>query len=114
MVPILLAALVVIGGPTVYCAVRSKEFRKFLAGAFFVSGGIQFYLYLANVSVPLLGTTFVQTPELSVKRSILHFIFFVITFYFGFISTPKYRPDHQGVRADRRPPSSAADWEPPA
>jgi hypothetical protein len=102
MVPILLAALVVIGGPTVYCAVRSKEFRKFLAGAFFVSGGIQFYLYLANVSVPLLGTTFVQTPELSVKRSILHFIFFVITFYFGFISTKiSARPS----RRSSRPPA---------
>jgi hypothetical protein len=49
----LLIALVVFGPPALYFAWRSKEFRKFLAGAFFVSGGIQFYLYLTNVSVPL-------------------------------------------------------------
>jgi hypothetical protein len=46
MIPILFTALVVVGGPTIYCAYRSREFRKFLAGAFFViSGGIQFYLF---------------------------------------------------------------------
>jgi hypothetical protein len=65
MIVILTAAVAVFGGATIVCAVRSTEFRKFLAGAFFVSGGIQFYLYLAGVSVPLLGTSFVQTPELS-------------------------------------------------
>jgi hypothetical protein len=59
-----------------------------LAGAFFVSGGMQFYFYLANVSVPLVGTSIVQTPELSGVRSILHFIFFLATFYFGFIRKP--------------------------
>jgi hypothetical protein len=37
------------------------------------------------VSVPLVGTGFVQAPELSGVRSILHCILFVITFYFGFI-----------------------------
>jgi hypothetical protein len=88
MVPILVAALVVIGLPTLYFAIRSREFRKFLAGAFFVSGGMQFYFYLANVSVPLVGTSIVQTPELSGVRSILHFIFFLVTFYFGFIRKP--------------------------
>ncbi len=51
-----LIAIVVVGLPTLYFAWRSREFRKFLAGAFFVSAGIQFYLYLAKVSVPLLGT----------------------------------------------------------
>jgi hypothetical protein len=60
-----------------------------LAGAFFVSGGMQFYFYLANVSVPLVGTSIVQTPEVSGVRSILHFIFFLVTFYFGFIRKPK-------------------------
>ena len=34
---------------------RNREFLKFLAGAFFVSSGVLFYLYLADVSVPLLG-----------------------------------------------------------
>jgi hypothetical protein len=41
-----------------------------LAGAFFVSAGIQFYLYLAKVSVPLLGTDLVLTPDVSWWRSI--------------------------------------------
>jgi hypothetical protein len=89
MVPILVTALVVFGLPTLYFAIRSREFRKFLAGAFFVSSGMQFYFYLANVSVPLVGTSIVQTPELSGVRSILHFIFFLVTFYFGFIRKPK-------------------------
>jgi len=86
---LLLTALVVLGLPTLYFAYRSREFRKFLAGAFFVSTGIQFYLYLANVSVPLLGTSLVFTPEISGLRSIPHFIFFLLSFYFGFIKTPQ-------------------------
>jgi hypothetical protein len=93
MIVIVTAAIVVIGGATVFCAVRSAEFRKFLAGAFFVSGGIQFYLYLAGVSVPLLGTNFVQTPELSRARAIVHMVFFAITFYFGFVKKPTSHPE---------------------
>jgi len=89
MVPILIVALVVFGLPTLYFAIRSREFRKFLAGAFFVSGGMQFYFYLADVSIPLVGTSIVQTPAVSGVRSILHFIFFLLTFYFGFIKKPK-------------------------
>jgi hypothetical protein len=68
---------------------RSRDFLKFLTGAFFVSGGIQFYLYLTGVSVPLLGTGFVQTPELSGVRAIPHFVFFLLSLYFGFISKPR-------------------------
>ena len=41
---------------------------------------MQFYFYLGNVSVPLVGTSIVQTPEFSGVRSILHFIFFLVTF----------------------------------
>jgi uncharacterized protein (DUF486 family) len=91
MIPVLIAAVVVLGLPTLYFAVRSREFRKFLAGAFFVSGGIQFYFYITKVSIPLVGTSIVQTPELSGVRSIVHFTFFVLTFYFGFIRKPKGR-----------------------
>ncbi len=54
-----------------------------------MSAGFQFYLYLAGVSVPLLGTDFVQTPEISGVRSILHFIFFLLCFYFGFLRKAK-------------------------
>jgi hypothetical protein len=88
VVPILAAALIVFGLPTLYFAVRSREFRKFLAGAFFVSSGIQLYFYLANLSVPLIGTDIVQTPQLSAVRSVVHFALFLVTFYFGFVKKP--------------------------
>lgn len=68
---------------------RSQVRRKFLAGAFFVSAGIQFYLYLANVSVPILGTNLVFTPKIIGLRSIPHFIFFLLCLYFGFIAKRK-------------------------
>ena len=84
-----LIAIVVSGLPTLYFAWRSREFRKFLAGAFFLSAGIQFYLYLAGVSVPLLGTNLVVTPEISERRSFVHFILFGLCLYFGFIKKPK-------------------------
>jgi len=89
MIIIFIALIIILGGVTIYFASKSRDFRKFLSGAFFVSAGIQFYLYLTGVSVPLLGTDFVQTPELSGVRSIPHFIFFLITFYFGFIKKSK-------------------------
>ena len=48
--------------------------------------------YLADVSVPLLGTSFVETPQISGGRSIVHFILFLLCFYFGFVSKPKAAP----------------------
>jgi hypothetical protein len=60
-----------------------------LAGAFFVSAGLQFYLYVADVRVPLVGTDVVQTPGVSGARSIPHFVFFLLIFYFGFIKKPR-------------------------
>ena len=89
MLYVLLVAALVWGLTTIYLAYRFREFRKFLAGAFFVSWGIQLYLYFAKVSVPLLGTNFVLTPEISGVRSIPHFIFFLLCSYFGFFSKPK-------------------------
>jgi hypothetical protein len=62
-----------------------QDVCKFLAGAFFVSAGVLSYLYLARVSVPLLGTTATQTPEMSGLRAIVHATLFVISFYFGFV-----------------------------
>jgi hypothetical protein len=50
-----IAAAVIMAVGSLYFAWRNRDFRKFLAGAFFVSSGILFYLYLADVSVPLLG-----------------------------------------------------------
>jgi hypothetical protein len=65
---------------------------KFLSGAFFVSSGILFYLYVTRVSVPLLGTRFVQTPETSGVRSIVHVVLCVTCFYLGFIRKWNSRP----------------------
>ena len=89
MLFVLVAVAIVWGLTTLYLAYRFREIRKFLAGAFFVSWGIQLYLYFAKVSVPLLGTNIVFTPEISAVRSIPHFIFFVLCLYFGFFSKPR-------------------------
>jgi hypothetical protein len=58
-------AAVAMAAGSLYLAWRSVDVRKFLAGAFFVSSGILGYLALAGVSVPLLGTGFVETPPVS-------------------------------------------------
>ena len=86
MIPYLAAAIIILGLPTIYFAVRYREYRKFLAGAFFVSSGMQFYFYLVRIPIPLAGTNAVQTPELSGIRSAIHFALFLICLYFGFFS----------------------------
>jgi uncharacterized protein (DUF486 family) len=101
MIPILISAIVVFGLPTLYFAWRSREFRKFLAGAFFVSSGLQFYFYVANLPVPLIGTNIVQPPELSAVRSAIGFVLFLLCLYFGFFSR---EPDRSlDPRGRRRP-----------
>jgi len=84
-----IAAVAIMAIGSLYFGLRNSDFRKFLAGAFFVSSGILFYLYLADVSVPLLGTGFVETPDISAGRSIVHFVLFLVCFYFGFIRRPR-------------------------
>jgi hypothetical protein len=83
MFPYLAAAIVIIGLPTIYVAVRFREYRKFLAGAFFVSSGMQIYFYLAKIPIPLMGTSAIQSPELSGVRGTIHFVLFLICLYFG-------------------------------
>jgi hypothetical protein len=73
----------------VYFFMKSVDFRKFLTGAFFVSGGIQLYLAYAKVSIPVLGTDIVQTSQLGYARGVLHLVLCLICFYFGFIKKPK-------------------------
>jgi hypothetical protein len=84
-----MAAAGIMAVGSLYFAWRNRDFRKFLAGAFFVSSGILFYLYLADVSVPLLGTGFVETPKISAGRSIVHFILFLLCLYFDFVRRPR-------------------------
>ncbi len=74
---------------TIYFVVKSVDFRKFLTGAFFVSGGIQLYLAFAKVSIPVLGTDIVQNSELGYIRGTVHLILCLICFYFGFIKKNK-------------------------
>ena len=68
-----------------------QDVCKFLAGAFFVNAGTLFYLFLARVSVPILGTGLVETPEISGLRSIVHSFLFVTFLYLGFIRKWKSR-----------------------
>jgi uncharacterized protein (DUF486 family) len=89
MITVYMAIGVIEAAVSLYFAWRYREVRKFLAGAFFVSSGVLFYLYCAEVSVPLLGTDFVETPALSGARSVVHFILFLLCFYFGWIRKPK-------------------------
>jgi hypothetical protein len=89
IVPVLLAAVTVAGLPALYLAVRYREFRKFLAGAFFVSAGMQLYFWLAGMTVPLIGTRIVQTPAVSLARGCIHSVLFLLCLYFGFFRAPK-------------------------
>ena len=101
MLPYLVGAIIVVGLPTIYLAMRHREYRKFLAGAFFVSSGMQFYFYLANIPIPLLWTSAVQSPELSAVRGTMHFVLFLICLYFGWF----FRKRH-GAQTDAGPVSA--------
>ena len=89
IIALYIVAAIIMAIGSLYFAWRNRDFRKFFAGAFFVSSSILLYLYLADVSVPLLGTSFVETPQISGSRSIVHFILFLLCFYFGFVRKPK-------------------------
>jgi hypothetical protein len=89
IIALYIAASVILTVGSLYFAWRSRDFRKFLAGAFFVSSGRLFYLYLADVPVPLLGTDLVAAPRTSGIRSIVHFILFLLCLYYGFIRKPR-------------------------
>ena len=73
-----------------------QDVCKFLAGAFFVNAGVLFYLWLARVPMPLLGTRYIETPAVSGFRSIVHSILFLIFFYLGFIR--KWKDDVKLLR----------------
>ncbi len=64
-----------------------KEVCKFLSGAFFVTAGASWYFSYYNVAVPFLGTS--MQPSFLMFRGFLHFAFFLLSFYFGFIRKQK-------------------------
>jgi hypothetical protein len=66
IIALYIAAAVIMAVGSLYFAWRSRDFHKFLAGAFFVSSGILFYLYLADVPVPLLGRVLSKHPRSAV------------------------------------------------
>jgi hypothetical protein len=72
IIALYIAAGVIMAVGSLYFAWRNRDFRKFLTGAFFVSSGILFYLYLADVSVPLLGTSLVEPPQIRVHVLLTH------------------------------------------
>lgn len=94
MPPIWLIVLVVVYALAVlYAAIKYREVRKFLSGAFFVSSGLLWYFWATGITIPIVmpyaGTVFVETPAVSGGRAIVHFVLFLLTFYFGFISKPQ-------------------------
>lgn len=60
-----------------------KEVFKFLSGAFFVTAGASWYLAWCNIGVPFFGHTI--TPKFLELRGFVHFVLFLICFYWGFI-----------------------------
>jgi hypothetical protein len=97
MLPYLIGVIAVIGLPTIYLAARYREYRKFLAGAFFVSSGMQFYFYFAKIPIPLIGTNAVQSPVLSAVRGTIHFLLFLVCLYFGWF----FRRKRSGPSPDK-------------
>ncbi len=84
MVYLLVPVVLGVGGASAWFAYQSLDFRKFLAGAFLVSGGVQLYLAAAGVSVPVLGTEIVQTPDVGWVRGAFHLGLGGVALYFGF------------------------------
>jgi hypothetical protein len=107
----------IVAGASFYLAWWHTDARKFLAGAFFASSAILFYHYFADVSVPLLGTDAILTPQMNAVRAGVQFILFLLCGYFGFIHKPAEQraptlarpsvvlpPPHVAPRRDRPDP----------
>ena len=71
IIALYIAAAIIMAVGSLYFAWRNRDFRKFLAGAFFVSSGIMFYLYLADVRknhwIHLRTTNPVESPFSAVR-----------------------------------------------
>lgn len=73
---------------SIYFAIKSVEFRKFLSGAFFVTAGASWYFAYNKIDLPFMGGT--MSHEFLFVRGFLHFALFLLSFYFGFIRKPKH------------------------
>ncbi len=60
-----------------------KEVFKFLSGAAFVGTGVNFYLWLHDISLPFFGYTL--TPQILLIRAMVGSVLFVVFFYFGYL-----------------------------
>jgi len=92
--PIWLIAYIILSAVAAcYLAIKYREVRKFLSGAFFVSSGILWYLWVNNITIPIVmpyaGEVSVESPAISGQRAIVHFVLFLACFYFGFVRRPK-------------------------
>src|SRR5215471_12169693 len=63
IIALYIVAAVIMAIGSLYFAWRNRDFRKFLAGAFFMSSGILFYLSLADVSELLFSTSVFKPPN---------------------------------------------------
>jgi hypothetical protein len=71
-----------------YVAIKYREVRKFLAGAFFVSSGILWYLWVTDISLPIVlpyaRTISVEAPQhqRATRHRSLHFVRTLLVFRF--------------------------------
>ena len=76
-----------------YFVIKYQDVRKFLAGVFFMTSSILWYLWATRTSIPLvmpqIGFKTIETPDISGQRAVVHFVLFLLCFYFGFIHKPK-------------------------
>ena len=87
IIALYVAAAVIMAVGSLYLAWRNRDVRKFLAGAFLVSSGI-----VLSLSRQCFGASFGDRfcrPQISGGRSIVHFILFLLCFYFGFVREAK-------------------------
>jgi predicted membrane protein len=74
--------IILYAAAALYVAIKYREVRKFLAGAFFVSSGVLSYLWMTGTPVPIVlpyaGIISVETPDISGQRAIIHFILFTV------------------------------------
>ncbi len=67
--------------------IQWKEIAKFLSGAFFVTAGASWYFSYLKIDLPFMGST--MTHEFLFIRGCIHFVFFLFSFYFGFVRKSK-------------------------